>query len=282
MLLTLAGADTTRPGCFSRDSTVRPTSIAFGRRLPGAPAPSRCPVTHPGRGRRRGRNSGASAVMMTAAAAPTLRLAALARALPPGPVPVAGAVGSLAPAALAEVVGGVVTAGREGGAVVGTVFVSGRAGPSPILSTAITDPKPTRNAATHASGITTARPPIREKKERSPSLRRLPRSIPDGRRLVVARAPSVSGCAAGLVGAPSASRCAAGSVASSTNGPPLALISEVVTIGRLPQSIRSLGSARVDRREPQGTPGRKGAPRAFPRRPGFFSRDRSVRPCHPS
>jgi hypothetical protein len=73
----------------------------------------------------------------------------------------AGAVGSLAPAALAAVVGGVVTAGREGGAVVGTVFVSGRAGPSPILSTATIDPKPTRNAATHASGSQTLRLPIR-------------------------------------------------------------------------------------------------------------------------
>ena len=54
------------------------------------------------------------------------------------------------------------------------------------------------------------------------------------------RASPFSGSAAGLVGAPSASRCTAGSVASSTSGPPLGLISEVVTIGRLPQLIRSL------------------------------------------
>jgi hypothetical protein len=144
----------------------------------------------------------------------------------------AGGVGSLAPAALAALVGGVVMAGREGGAVVGTVFVSGRAGRSPSLSTAVMDPKPTRNAATHASGITTARPPILAKKERRPSSSSA--AWIDSRWASSCRrcAPSVSGCAAGLVGAPSASRCAAGSVASSTSGTPLALISEVVTIGR--------------------------------------------------
>jgi hypothetical protein len=144
----------------------------------------------------------------------------------------AGGVGSLAIAALAALVGGIVMAGREGGAVVGTVFVSGGAGRSSSLSTAIMDPKPTRNAATHASGITTARPPILAKKVRRPSSSSAAsiasRSASSCRR----RAPSVSGCAAGAVGAASASRCAAGSVASSTSGTPLALISEVVTIGR--------------------------------------------------
>ena len=123
-------------------------------------------------------------------------------------------------------------AGREGGAVVGTVFVSGRAGPSSSLSTAITDPKPTRNAATHASGITTARPPIREKRERRPSSSSAASIASRWASSCRRRAPSVSGCAAGAVGAPSASRWAAGAVASSTSGTPLALISEVVTIGR--------------------------------------------------
>ena len=78
-------------------------------------------------------------------------------------------VGSLATVALAVLVGGVVMAGREGGAVVGTAVVSGLAGRSSSLRTAIIDPKPTRNAATHASGSTTARPPILAKKERPPS-----------------------------------------------------------------------------------------------------------------
>jgi hypothetical protein len=78
-------------------------------------------------------------------------------------------VGSLATGALAALVGGVTMAGREGGAVVGTAFVSGCSGPLSSLRTAIIDAKPTRNAATHASGITTARPPILAKNERRPS-----------------------------------------------------------------------------------------------------------------
>jgi hypothetical protein len=65
-----------------------------------------------------------------------------------------------------------------------------------------------------------------------------------------------------LVGAPSASLGAAGSVAWSTSGPPLGLPSEVVTIGGLPQSIRSLGSARAAAGKTPGTPGQVGAPGA--------------------
>ena len=63
--------------------------------------------------------------------------------------------------------GGAVTAGAAddggttGAAVIGTGFVSDCAGSSPSLSTAVTVPKPMRNAATHASGSKTARLPIR-------------------------------------------------------------------------------------------------------------------------
>jgi hypothetical protein len=84
-----------------------------------------------------------------------------------------GGVGSLSTAAaLAVLVGGVVMAGAAageggaGGAVVGAGFASGGAGRSVSQSTAVMDAKPTRNAATHASGTTTARPPILAYKER--------------------------------------------------------------------------------------------------------------------
>jgi hypothetical protein len=57
--------------------------------------------------------------------------------------------------------GGVV--GGAGGAVVTGVVILGLvsdfAGLSPIRSTAVTVPKPTRSAATHASGSKSARPP---------------------------------------------------------------------------------------------------------------------------
>jgi len=80
-----------------------------------------------------------------------------------------GGVGSFT-AAFAALVGGVVMVGAVvDGEVVGTGFVFGCADRSVSQSTALTDPKPTRNAATHASGITTARPPIRAKKEGGPS-----------------------------------------------------------------------------------------------------------------
>jgi hypothetical protein len=49
-------------------------------------------------------------------------------------------------------------------AVVGGVFTSDCAGSSPILSTAVTAPKPTSRAATHASGTITARFPITRKR----------------------------------------------------------------------------------------------------------------------
>jgi hypothetical protein len=170
----------------------------------------------------------------------------------------AGGDGSLATAALGALVGGVVMAGRDGGAVVGTVFVSRRAGWSSSLSTATIDTKPTRNADTHASEIATARPPIREKKERSPSSSSA--AAIDSRWASSCRraAPSVSGSSAGLVGAPSASRCAARSIAWSTSWTPLGLTSEVVTIGGLPPSIRSLGSHSSG---PQGSPEHAGQER---------------------
>ena len=143
-------------------------------------------------------------------------------------------VGSLATMALAALVGGVVMAGGEGGAVVGTAVVCGLPGRSSSLRTAIIDPKPTRNAATQASGSTTARPPILAKKERRPSSSsaasidsRLASSCRRG-------APSDSASAAGSVGEVSASRGAAGSVAFSPSGTRLVLTSEVVTIGRAP------------------------------------------------
>jgi hypothetical protein len=138
-----------------------------------------------------------------------------------------GGVGSLA--ALAALVGGVVTAGREGGAVVGTAFVSGCAGPSSRLSTAITDPKPTRNAATHASGSTT-RPPTLAKKERRASCSSAASIVSQSASSCGRAAPPVSGSAAGSVRAPSASRCAAGSVASSTRTS-LAPTSAIATTG---------------------------------------------------
>jgi hypothetical protein len=68
---------------------------------------------------------------------------------------------------LASELGGVVTrgaatdGGATGGAVVGAGLVSDCAGRSPSLSRAVTDPKPTSSAATHASGSKTARLRIR-------------------------------------------------------------------------------------------------------------------------
>jgi len=64
---------------------------------------------------------------------------------------------------LAAEVRGVVTAGvavdggTTGAAVVGTGLVSDRVDRSPSLSRAVTDPKPTRKAATQASGTKTLR-----------------------------------------------------------------------------------------------------------------------------
>ena len=142
----------------------------------------------------------------------------------------AGGGGSLCTAAvLAAVVGGVVMAGAAGGAVVGTGFASDCPGVSVSFITAVTDPKPTRNAATHATGTTTARPPILEEKERAPSSS-VAGSI-DSRWASSSRrgAPFVSRSAAGSVSAPSASRCAAGSVALSS-GTPLTLPCVFATI----------------------------------------------------
>jgi hypothetical protein len=118
----------------------------------------------------------------------------------------AAGVGLLATVALAALVGGVVMTGREGVAVVGTGFASDCAGLSVSFITAVTDPKPTRNAATHASGSKTARPPIFEEKERPPSSSAA-NSI-DSRWASSSRrgAPFVSPSVAGSVSAPSASR----------------------------------------------------------------------------
>jgi hypothetical protein len=130
-----------------------------------------------------------------------------------------------------------------GGEVVGAGFVFGCPGPSVSLSTTVMDPKPTTNAATHASGITTARPPILAKNERRPSSSS------------AASTNSVSaprGCGAS-VGAPSASRwptgwvdesgdsgSPTGSVTWSAGGTPLAVLCEFATIHTIPQRIRSL------------------------------------------
>jgi hypothetical protein len=67
---------------------------------------------------------------------------------------------------LAAAVGGVVMTGAEGGAVVGTGFASDCPDLSVSFITAVTDPNPTRNAATHASESKTR---VLEKNERPPS-----------------------------------------------------------------------------------------------------------------
>jgi hypothetical protein len=122
---------------------------------------------------------------------------------------------------------------------VGTGFVFDSAGRSPSLSTAVTEPKPTSNAATHASGSTTARRPILLKKEQRPFSSSAASIESQWASPCSTGAPSVSRSAVGSVGAPSAS-CAAGSVASSKSGTPLALTREIATIRTIPQSIRSL------------------------------------------
>ena len=142
----------------------------------------------------------------------------------------AGGGGSLCiAAALAAVVGGVVMAGAEGGAVLGTVFAFDCAGPVSFI-TAVTDPKPTRSAATHASGSKTARPPILEEKERPPSSSAAGSIHSRGPSSCRCGAPSASCRALGSVGARSASCSAIESVASSRSATPLPLTFEMATI----------------------------------------------------
>ncbi len=147
-----------------------------------------------------------------------------------------GGVGSFATArARAALVGGVVMAGAAagagaaGGAVVGTGFASGGAGRSVSLSTAVTDPKPTSRAATHASGTKTARLPSLAKNERRPAswsgARDSPSASPCPR-----SAPSLLWSAVGSVGASLPSVSPPGSVASSMRGTPLGVARRTGTI----------------------------------------------------
>ena len=141
----------------------------------------------------------------------------------------AGGGSSLCTAApLAPVVG--VMAGAEGGAVLGTGFASDCAGLSVSFITAVTDPKPTRNAATHASGSKTARPPILEEKERPPSSPAAGSMHSRGPSSCRCGTPAASRRSAGSVGAPSALCSAIGSVASSRSATPLPLTFEIATI----------------------------------------------------
>jgi hypothetical protein len=144
-----------------------------------------------------------------------------------------GGGGSLCTAAvLAAVVGGVVMAGAEGGAVVGTGFVSDCAGLSVSFITAVTDPKPTRSAATHASGSKTARVPILEAKERPPS-RSAAGSIDSRGGPSPCRSGALSRSAGGSVGEPSGSCGAIGAVASFP-GATFRLTCEIATIALSP------------------------------------------------
>ena len=109
-----------------------------------------------------------------------------------------GGVGSLPTAgALAAVVVGILMpgaaagAGAAGGAVVAAGFAFGAAGWSASLIMAVTEPNPMTNAATHASGITTARRLTLPRKERRPASASLCPRTP----------PSPSWNAAGSVGA---------------------------------------------------------------------------------
>ena len=136
-----------------------------------------------------------------------------------------GAGGGAAPfeALLAAAAGGVVTAGAEGVAVVGTGFASECADPSVSFITAVTDPKPTRNADTQAIVRRAARPPIFEETaagwidSRGPSSRR-------------SRVPSASRGTGGSFCAPSGSSGAIGSVASFPSPTALPLTCVIATI----------------------------------------------------
>ena len=147
-----------------------------------------------------------------------------------------GGAGSLSTAgAVAALVGGVGMAGTAagadaaGGAVVGAGFAFGGPGSSVSQSTAVMDPKPARNAATHASGTTTARPPILTRKERWPaswsSASDSPSVSPGPR-----TAPSLSASAAASVGASSPSVLPTGSVALSMTRMTLSVVRRTGTI----------------------------------------------------
>ena len=167
-----------------------------------------------------------------------------------------GADGSLpTPESIAALVGGVVMAGPAAGgaagcAVVGAGFASGAPGSSVSQSTAAIDPKPTRNAATHASGTTTARPPILAKKERRPTscawsgARDSPSTSPCPR-----SSPSLSFSAAGSVCASPPSGSPTGSVASSVSRTTIAVVRRTGTIPQpysLPKRVAAIpGRCRV-------------------------------------
>jgi hypothetical protein len=102
-------------------------------------------------------------------------------------------------------------AGAAGGAVVAVGFAFGGAGRSVSRIMAVTEPKPMTNAATHASGIRTARRRSLARKERRPCS-----ASPCSRAV-----PSTSWNPAGSVGASPSSVAPTGPVASSMSGTPL-------------------------------------------------------------